>query len=199
MPDSPLFDFEALYQGTPPWEIGRPQEAFLTAADRLSGRVLDSGCGTGELAMMAAERGFDATGIDVAESAIRIARERAVDRGLGCEFIVGDVLRLAALTKPPYDTVLDSGVLHIFDAEDRIRYVAQLAEVTAPGGQLMTLCFSDRDAGTWGPHRLSHDDLLDAFAIGWRIEAIEPTTFVMADLPNVPAHAEAYFVRVRRL
>jgi SAM-dependent methyltransferase len=211
MSESLSFDFEASYHGTPPWEIGRPQAAFLAAADRLRGRVLDSGCGTGELAMMAAERGFDATGIDAADSAIRIARERAAERGLACDFIVGDVLKLAdalrirdrtksaTVAKPPYDTVLDSGVLHVFDPADRIRYVTQLGTVTAPGGVLMALCFSDRQAGAWGPYRLSHDDLLDAFADGWRIEAIDATTFELADLPDVAPHAEANFVRVRKL
>jgi cyclopropane fatty-acyl-phospholipid synthase-like methyltransferase len=195
---SSFISFETAYHGTPPWEIGRPQPAFVDAADRLRGRVLDSGCGTGELAMMAAERGFEATGIDAAESAIRIARERATERGLACEFIHGDVLRLAELTKPPYDTVLDCGLLHVFDAEDRARYVAEVAAAMAPGALFMLLCFSDRQPGEWGPHRLSHDDLLDTFAAGWRIEAIEATTFVLADLANVAPHAEAWFVRVRK-
>ncbi|HEY1487374.1 MAG TPA: class I SAM-dependent methyltransferase [Micromonosporaceae bacterium] len=191
-------EFEAAYRATPPWEIGKPQPAFLEAADRLRGRVLDSGCGTGELAMMAAGRGLDATGIDAAPTAIRIARQRAAERGLAVEFILGDVLKLAEVTHPPYDTVVDSGLLHVFAGTDRERYVAQVAEAIAPGGLFMALCFSDRQPGTWGPHRLNHDDLLDAFARGWRIESIEPTTFVMADLPNVAPQAQAYFVRARR-
>jgi 2-polyprenyl-3-methyl-5-hydroxy-6-metoxy-1,4-benzoquinol methylase len=61
-------DFDALYAGTPPWDIGRPQPAFLALAEAgaLKGRVLDVGCGTGEHALMAAELGLEATGVDVA-------------------------------------------------------------------------------------------------------------------------------------
>jgi SAM-dependent methyltransferase len=191
-------EFEASYRATPPWEIGKPQAAFTAAADKLRGRVLDAGCGTGELALMAAARGLDATGIDAAPTAIKIARERAAERGLQAEFVVGDVLRLAEETTPPYDTVLDSGLLHCFAGAERERYVAQVAQVIAPGGLFMTLCFSEHQSGTWGPFRLNHDDLLDAFADGWRIESLTRSTFAMADLPNVAPSAEAYFVTVRR-
>ncbi len=50
-------DFDALYAGTPPWDIGRPQPAFLALAQEgaIRGRVLDVGCGTGEHVLMAAD------------------------------------------------------------------------------------------------------------------------------------------------
>ena len=111
--------FEAAYHGRPPWEIGRPQAAFVGAVEQIRGRVLDSGCGTGELALMAAARGLDASGIDASPTAIAIARKRCAERGLTARFVVGDVLRLDEFTTPPYDTVLDSGLLHVFDAADR--------------------------------------------------------------------------------
>jgi SAM-dependent methyltransferase len=191
--------FEAAYHGTPPWEIGRPQAAFVDAADQVRGRVLDAGCGTGELALMAAAHGLDATGIDAASSAIRIARERCIERGLTAHFMVGDALRLAEFVSPPYDTVLDSGLLHVFDAADRHRYVAQLGNVMASGARYMALCFSEREPGVWGPHRLTRDDLRDAFAGGWVVESIEPSMFVLADLPNFGPTAEAWFLRAHRV
>ena len=47
---------EDLYASTPPWDIGRPQPAFLALArvGAITGRVLDAGCGTGEHTLMAA-------------------------------------------------------------------------------------------------------------------------------------------------
>jgi SAM-dependent methyltransferase len=68
-------EFDAMYAGTPPWDIGRPQPAFLELAERgeLRGRVLDVGCGTGEHALMAASFGLEATGIDTSPTAIAIA------------------------------------------------------------------------------------------------------------------------------
>lgn len=126
--------FDAMYAGAPPWDIGRPQPAFLELAEAggLEGRVLDVGCGTGEHALMAAARGLDATGIDAAPSAIAIAQTKAGERGLSARFLVWDALDLGSLEER-FDTVLDSGLFHVFGDDDRARFVASLAAVTAPG------------------------------------------------------------------
>jgi SAM-dependent methyltransferase len=57
-----------------PWDTGRPQPAFarLAEAGRLTGSVLDIGCGTGEHALLAARHGADAVGVDVAPAAPRL-------------------------------------------------------------------------------------------------------------------------------
>ena len=67
----------------PPWDIGRPQPVFERLAEQglLRGRLLDSGCGTGENTMMAAAHGADALGVDVAPNAIAQARQKAAERG----------------------------------------------------------------------------------------------------------------------
>src|SRR5436190_18213935 len=93
-------DFDASYAaGTPPWDIGRPQAAFRELADhgKLTGRVLDVGCGTGEHALMAATAGLDATGVDAAPTAITMARRKADERGIPARFMTGDALALADL------------------------------------------------------------------------------------------------------
>src|SRR5664280_3480362 len=92
-------DFDAFYAGTPPWDIGRPQPAFLALAESgaIRGRVLDVGCGTGEHTMMAAGMGLDATGIDAVAAAIAGAEAKARDRGLAARFLVWNALELASL------------------------------------------------------------------------------------------------------
>ena len=89
-------DFDSSYEGTPPWDIGHPQPAFLSLArsGALSGSVLDVGCGTGEHGLMAAELGFDTTGIDLSPTAIRLAEHKARERGLAPRFLVADALAL---------------------------------------------------------------------------------------------------------
>ena len=162
----------------PPWDIGRPQPAFVRLADRglLSGHLLDSGCGTGENVLLAAARGAEATGVDISPQAVARARDKAAERGLTARFEVADALRLGQLGMT-FDVLIDSGVFHIFDDADRGRYVASLAAVLPPGGRCYLMCFSDRQPGTAGPRRVRQDELRAAFSDGWEVASIEADTF----------------------
>ena len=73
--------FENIYAGQPPWDIGRPQKAFIDVADQITGSILDAGCGTGENALYFAGRGCQVTGIDFIEEAVNRARRKATERG----------------------------------------------------------------------------------------------------------------------
>src|SRR5580693_2940275 len=173
-------EWDASYTaGAPaPWDIGRPQPAFVRLADegRLTGRLLDAGCGTGENALLAASRGADVTGVDVAPRAIARARAKAAARGLAARFEVGDALDLGALGLS-FGTVIDSGLFHVFDDPARARYVTSLGTVLEPGGTCYLMCFSDRQPGDFGPRRVSRDELTAAFADGWTVEDITADTF----------------------
>ena len=163
------------HDGPAPWDIGRPQPAIarLASGGRFAKAVLDAGCGTGENALHVATLGLPVLGVDVAETALAMAREKAAQRGIEAEFAAADGLRLQALGRSFY-TVLDSGLFHTFDGEERSQYVASLASVTKHGGRLFILCFSDVGPD-FGPHPVSEPDLRAAFDAGdsWRVEAIE--------------------------
>jgi cyclopropane fatty-acyl-phospholipid synthase-like methyltransferase len=163
-----------------PWDIGQPQAAFARLAGRglLAGRVIDVGCGTGEHTLLAAAAGADALGVDISPRAIALAREKAAARDVGARFEVADALDLAKLGET-FDTVIDSGVFHLFGDDSRPRYVASLAEVTRPGGHCRLMCFSDRQPGTEGPRRVTQDELRAAFADGWTVVSIDPDTFTV--------------------
>lgn len=160
------------HDGPAPWDLGRPQPTIVRVAAAFSGTVLDAGCGTGENALHVAALGLPVMGVDVAESAVTSAREKAAERGLAAEFAVADALRLEQLRRR-FDTVLDCGLFHTFDRDERVAYVASLASVTAPGGTLYVLCFSDQGPDT-GPHPVGRDELTGAFGPGWTIAGVEP-------------------------
>jgi SAM-dependent methyltransferase len=171
------------YDGPAPWDIGGPQPAVLRLAseERFSGAVLDAGCGTGENALHIASLGLPVLGVDVAETALAIARTKADDRGIEIEFEAADAFELERLGRK-FHTVLDCGLFHSLDSDERPGYVASLASVTDHDGALYVLCFSD-DGPDTGPHPVSQDELRAAFhpGTGWKVADIEPdrihTTF----------------------
>ena len=192
-------DFDAFYMGAAPWDIGRPQAAFRRLAESglLTGRVLDAGCGTGEHALMCAALGLQATGIDAAPTAIRLARRKAQERGLDARFLLGDALDLGALGEQ-YDTVIDSGLFHSFEDDDRARLVGSLRAATAAGGRYYLLCFADQQPGDWGPRRVSQDEIRASFADGWRVDSIEAATFEVALGPGGSDGALAWLATITR-
>jgi cyclopropane fatty-acyl-phospholipid synthase-like methyltransferase len=181
--------FDAMYSGTPPWDIGRPQPAFLELMEGglMTGRVLDVGCGTGEHALMAAGAGLEATGIDSAPTAIGLAKRKAQERKLEARFLVWDALDLRSLGEE-FDTALDCGLFHVFDDDDRQRYVESLRSAIPSGGRYFMLCFSEKQPGDWGPRRVTEREIRDSFAEGWRIDAIEPSRLQVTFDPE-GAHA----------
>jgi SAM-dependent methyltransferase len=178
-------DFDAAYEGTPPWEIGTPQPALAELAGRglFRGRVLDVGCGTGEHALLAAELGLEATGVDSSPRAIEIARAKADRRGLRVHFRIGDALDLGPLGEQ-FDTVVDSGLFHVFDDQRRADYVGSLGLVTSPGSHLLLLCFSDQMPGEFGPRRVTEGELRASFAAGWTVDALHRSRMKVTFAPE---------------
>lgn len=194
--------FESIYAGQPRWEIGRPQNAFIDVADQISGSILDSGCGTGENALYFASRGHKVTGIDFLSEPIAIAQQKAKDRSLAATFLVMDALALKDLPEV-FDSVIDSGLFHVFGDEDRRRYVEGLATVLKPGGRLFFLCFSDKEPGDQGPRRVSRKEIDETFAQGWVVGSVEDSRYEVRPDPNDVSFSEggpkAWFVVVRRV
>ena len=192
--------WDASYHGgPPPWDIGQPQPAIVRLASQgeLAGAVLDAGCGTGENALHVAARGLSVLGVDVAEMALTIAREKADNRGIEVEFAAADALQLQRLGRM-FQTVLDCGLFHTFDRDERPEYVASLASVAEQDATLYLLSFSDEGPDT-GPHPVGQDELRAAFhpSTGWNIAAIEP------DRVQTRFHdddgAPAWFAAIKRI
>jgi SAM-dependent methyltransferase len=191
--------WDASYHGgTAPWDIGRPQPAIvrLAAEGGFAGAVLDAGCGTGENALHIASLGLSVLGVDVAETALAIARAKAGDREIDVEFATADAFQLERLGRR-FETVLDCGLFHTFDVDEQPRYAASLASVTEHDGTLYVLCFSD-DGPDTGPHPISREELRAAFnrSNGWDVAAIEPDR---VRTRNHDDGAPAWFATIKRI
>ena len=156
--------FVEAYKGTPPWDIGREQPAFrrLFEDGLVHGPVLDAGCGTGENALFFAARGLEVAGVDAVEAAIEAARTKAIERGLAVDFRRHDALDLGGLGRR-FGTVVDSGLFHTFDDDERRLYAESLAAVTRVRSRVYVLCFSERETREGGPRRVTQADLRRSF------------------------------------
>jgi SAM-dependent methyltransferase len=115
-------------------------EAIVEAADAGDGdEWLDVGCGTGELAFLAAATGASVRGCDLSPALIETARRQAAERDVEVPFEVGDVEHL------PYDDatfdVVSSSVGAIF-APDHARAADELGRVCKPGGRLLVTAWT---------------------------------------------------------
>lgn len=172
----PPSDFEAVYQkGRAPWDIQKVQPVveFLVEQGRIEGpTVLDLGCGTGWNAQFLLAKCFIVTGIDLSRTAIQMVKDR-LPAATHC-FHAADALTWQG---GPYNTILDTGVFHVFSDADRLRYYESVMANLAPGGLLHIVVFRQDEPAWGGPRRVSQEEL-EAFATSdLHLESIEPTTY----------------------
>jgi len=170
--------FDSMYDGIPPWDIGRPQKEIINAVKRgeISGKVLDVGCGTGDHVMYLAGLGQEAWGIDFSPNAIKKAKQKAERRRVSANFRVLDALQLQSLGNK-FDSIIDSGLFHVFSDEERLEFSESLSSVLRSGGSYHMLCFSDKEPKDWGgPRRVTQKEIRDTFK-HWRLNYVSEARF----------------------
>lgn len=102
-------------------------------------RLLDAATGTGAVAILAAKRGADVIGQDIAPVLIETARERAAEEGADIEFEVGDAEDMR-YDDASFDVVTSTcGVMF---APDHAAVAGELARVTRSGGRIALACWT---------------------------------------------------------
>ena len=94
-------------------------------------RILDSGCGTGRLAVCLAERGYEAYGIDVNPDFIEVARDKAKAQGVSAYFMTAEAEQL-----PFDDEFFDICIVfHVLEhVVDWKKTIDEVARILKPGG-----------------------------------------------------------------
>jgi hypothetical protein len=140
-----------------PWEKGAPSPGlvdFLAGHPKLPrGTVCVPGCGTGHDVRAWAAAGFDAVGLDVAPSAVRLARERTKAAGLTARFRRLDFLRAEPLFR--FEWVFEHTLFCAIDPARRDDYVRAVWRWLKPDGQYLAVNYliPDKDGPPFGTTR----------------------------------------------
>lgn len=193
-------DYDGLYMSRanvsgPPWEIGEPQPAMAAVIeqDAVGERVLDVGCGTGDLAIHLATRGHRVTGVDISSVAIEKAKQKAEGHGLNISFRVADAAHLETIGET-FDAVFDSGLLHSLDGEDQARYISGLLRICAKGAAVYVLAVSLEAGLGWG---VTEAALREAFGHpSWSSTTIVPVD-VAARMEGTSLQLPAFLLATR--
>jgi SAM-dependent methyltransferase len=170
------FVYQVMYRiGFTPWDTPEtPVPAVLREAIEgpqaiHPGRALDLGCGMGRHAIYLAAHGWQVTGVDSAERALRTARLRADSAGLDVGFIRGDVTRIDKTgVNGPFDFFLDGGCFHGMSEDERRRYNKSITQVAAPGAELLLFSFGPSRRHV-PPRGAEMSDVERCFADGWKM------------------------------
>lgn len=175
--------FDAAYRGVtpatgdtkrPPWSFGEPQPemAALVDAGHFHGKVLDVGCGEGELALYSGAHGFNTLGVDTSDIAISRAREAAGRAAMNnVEFALADATDLSGLDGQ-FDTIVDCTLFHSLPVEHRDLYQQSIVRAASSKAVYHVLTF-DRSAMTNSVlNTVSQRELRDAVEPYWEIDSI---------------------------
>ncbi len=142
------------------------RQTVALAGIRPGDRVLDVGCGTGDLTLAAAAQAGpsgEVVGSDASPEMIQVARRKAAGRGLPVRFELAPV---EALPFPDgyFDVALSSLMLHHLPGQLKQDGLAQVYRVLKPGGRLLVVDFAGGPSGHGHflmaalGHRARHED-----------------------------------------
>lgn len=135
--------FNWIYFRHPAWDTRiSPPELLRFLDSHCPGRALDLGCGTGTNLLTLTAYGWQATGVEYAWRAVRIARSRLKEAGVDGRVLAGDVTA-TGLVGGPFELVLDIGCYHGIPAQRRAAYRDNLLRWLAPGGNFLLYAHCD--------------------------------------------------------
>jgi ubiquinone/menaquinone biosynthesis C-methylase UbiE len=130
------------------WHYSNPTQelaALLAAGIVRKGSALDLGCGAGVETMFLAENGFRASGIDVSDKAIELAKSSAKRRRLRIDFRTGTVLDLPYHDKG-FVFLNDRGCLHNLELDEWTDYASEAARVAKPSAYFLLRGASNKES-----------------------------------------------------
>jgi ubiquinone/menaquinone biosynthesis C-methylase UbiE len=131
------------------------------------------GTGSGDNAIYLAQQGFAYYGIDISETAIRRAAEKAVQAGVTCEFTAGNATELPYADNM-FNLVLDRGCFHSIPLQKRKAFIEGVNRVLRLGGKYLLICFGKIYSRRFeSPSLLSSKDIQSLFTPLFKINYVK--------------------------
>ena len=169
--DRSMTDWDQRYQTDDlPWDTGTVDSELVAVLDSPGfprPRVaVDIGCGTGTNVVYLARQGVDATGIDLAPTAVEIATAKARSAGAAkAGFLAGDILAATLVPAATADFVFDRGCFHCIPPDGRLLFAQCVHDMLAAGGHWLSLSGNadeQRPEGEQGPPQLRAAEIVAA-------------------------------------
>jgi SAM-dependent methyltransferase len=136
------------------------------------GPALDVGTGSGVWGVELARRGWQVTGVDIVEKALRRARERIDEAGVDMRIVRGDVTALRESdVGSGFRLAVDTGTFHGLDEDGRAAMARELSAICTEDATILLDCFEPRRRGPL-PRGASRAEVERAFR-GWTITDVE--------------------------
>jgi SAM-dependent methyltransferase len=193
--------------GFHPWEDAANDPPFVAKVSELFereeegrqppyGSALDIGTGSGIWGVELAKRGWQVTGIDIVDKALRRGRERATMAGVDMKLVQGDVTKLErADVGTGFRLVLDSGTFHDFDEAGQRAMGRGITAIAAPDATVLLLVWPKRRRPLIrGASRM---EIEHAFP-EWKITHVEPSHFRLPKPMQWLLRPDEHWYRLRR-
>ncbi len=160
------------------------------------GRALDIGTGAGIWGIALAKRGWEVTGIDNVDKALRRARDRIAAKGVHMELVHGDVTALPdAAIGTGYRLIVDTGTFHDFTPEQRSAMGRGVDAVATDDATIILTVWPDRRRPLIRGVDL---DGIEAAFPGWHVENVGSTGYTPPKVLDLVLRPNEHFFRLRR-
>lgn len=193
--------------GFHPWEDAAKDQPFARKITELFereergrqppyGPALDLGTGSGIWGIELARRGWQVTGVDLVEKALRRARKRVEEAGVAMRLVHGDVTALQqAGVGSGYRLVLDTGTFHDLTADQRDAMGRGVTALAAPDATVLLLVWPRRKRPLI---RGADRGDVEAASPGWTITDVEPSYFRLPKPLQMIMKPDEQWYRLRR-
>ncbi len=129
-------------------------ERFLALEGRpTQGKLLELGCGEGHHCRAFCQQGFEVTGVDISETAILWAKEKAQSEGVAGTYYVADLTAESLELTERYDVVIDGNCLHCIIRNDRTTFLNHVYRLLSEKGTFFVSSLCSKDANSYHTYK----------------------------------------------